>query len=67
MKKVFSNVTAGILSKNVKKTVETLVTSDKGLVFMNTIKETPAFRDRFQLEVLAMIRCTCHIFRNVKF
>ena len=51
-----SNVTAGMLSKNFKKTVETLVTSDKGYVFMNTIKGTPAFWKRFQLEVLAMIR-----------
>ena len=38
-----SNVTAGMLSKNFKKTVETLVMSDKGYVFMNTIKGTPAF------------------------
>ena len=51
-----SNVTAGMLSKNFKKTAEALVASDKGFVFMNTIKETPAFWKRFQLEVLAMIR-----------
>ena len=57
MKKFSStNVTAGMLRKNFKKTVETLATSDKGFVFMNTIKGTPAFWKRFQLEVLAMIR-----------
>ena len=32
-----SNVTAGILNKNFKKTIETLVTSGKEFVFMNTI------------------------------
>ena len=51
-----SNVTAGMQSKNFKKTVETLVMSDKGYVFMNTIKGTPAFWKRFQLDFLAMIR-----------
>ena len=57
MKKISSsNITAGMLSKNFKKTVESLVTSDKGYVFMNSIKGTPAFWKRFQLEVLAMIR-----------
>ena len=45
-----------MLSKNFKKTVQTLVTSDKGFGFMNTIKRTPAFWKRFQLEVLATIR-----------
>ena len=44
-----------MLRKNFKKTVETLVTSDKGFVFKNTIKEIPEFWKRFQLEVLAMI------------
>ena len=54
MKKFFFlNVTTGML--NFKKTVETL-TSDKGFVFMNTIKRAPEFWKRFQLEVLAMIR-----------
>ena len=53
MKKFFSsNVTAGMLSKNFRETVETLVTSDKGFVFVNTIKGTPAFWKRFQIEVL---------------
>ena len=51
-----SNVTAGMLSINFKKTVETLVTSDKGFLFMNTIKGTSAFWKRFQLEILAIIR-----------
>ena len=45
-----------MLSKKFKKTVQTLVTSDKGFGFMNTIKRTPAFWKRFQLEVLATIR-----------
>ena len=47
-----SNVTTGMLSKNFKKIAETLVTSGKGFVFMNT----SAFWERFQLEVLATIR-----------
>ena len=38
-----SNVTAEMLSKNFKKIVEILVTSDKWYVFMNTIKGAPAF------------------------
>ena len=57
MKKFSSpNVTTGMLSKNFKKNFETLVASDKRFVFLNTIKNTPAFWKRFQLEVLAMIR-----------
>ena len=64
MKKVSSsNVTAGILSENFKKTVEISGTSDKGFVFMNTIKVSPAFWKRFQLKVLAMTRqLVCLIF-----
>ena len=41
-----SNVTAGVLSKNFQKTVETVVTSDKGFVFTDTIKGTPTFWKR---------------------
>ena len=48
----FSNVTAGMLSKNFKKIAETLVASDKAFVFTNTIKGASAFWERFQLEVL---------------
>ena len=51
-----SNLTVGMLGKNFKETIETLVTLGKGFVFMNTIKETHAFWKRFQLEVLEMIR-----------
>ena len=59
-KKVF------LLKCNCRK-VETLVTSDKGFVFMNTIKGTPAFLKRFQLEVLAMIRqLECPTFLTLK-
>ena len=38
-----SNVTAWLLSKDFKKTVETLVASEKWFVFLNNIKGTPAF------------------------
>ena len=38
-----SNVTAGVLSKNFQKTVEAVVTSNKGFVFTDTIKGTPTF------------------------
>ena len=41
-----SNVTAGVLSKNFQKTVEAVVTSNKGFVFTDTIKGTPAFWKR---------------------
>ena len=51
-----SNVTAGILSNNFKNTIETLITSGKILVFMNTIKGTPTLWKRFQLELLGMIK-----------
>ena len=40
-----------MLSTNFEKTFEILVTTHKGFVFMNIIKET-----RFKLEVLALIR-----------
>ena len=50
------NVTAGMLSKSFKKTVETLLTSNKGLLFINTIKGTPGLWKRFQAKVIAVIR-----------
>lgn len=56
MKKISGNLTAGMFSKNFKQTVNSLISSDQGYVFMNQIKGTPAYWKRFQLEVLAMIR-----------
>ena len=69
MKKFSSaNVTAGMLSKNFKETVETLVISDNGFVFTNAIKETRAFWKMFQLQVLAIIgqlRCSTFFYDTI--
>ena len=56
MKKAAGNVTAGMLCGSTRKTVQSMVASDQGYIFMNTIKGSPAYWKRFQLEVLAMIR-----------
>ena len=57
MQKIKSNnLTAGILSQNYTYTIKSLIAKDEAFNFMNTLKETPAYWKRFQLEVLAMIK-----------
>ena len=56
VKMVSGNLTAGMLSRNFKQTVQSLISSDQCFLFMNCIKGTPAYWKRFQSEVLAMIR-----------
>ena len=56
MQKIKSNnLTAGILSQNYTKTIKSLIVNDEA-TFMNTLKGTPAYWKRFQIEVLAMIK-----------
>ena len=45
MKKVSSNqlLTAGMLSRNFKETVNSFIANDEGYNFMNTVKGTPAY------------------------
>ena len=57
MNKFYSlNITAGILSKSFKKTVETLIASAKGFLFISTIKSIRGFWKKFQSKVIAMTR-----------
>ena len=51
-----SNLTAGILSQNYTYTIKSLIAKDEAFNLMNTLKGTPAYWKRFQLEVLAMIK-----------
>ena len=57
MQKIKSNnLTAGILSQNYTETIKSLIVNDEDFNFMNTLKGTPAYWKRFQIEVLAMIK-----------
>ena len=57
MKKVSTNqLTAGMLSANFKDTVKSFIAKDEGYSFMNTVKGTPAYWQRFLFEVLAMVK-----------
>ena len=51
-----NNLAAGILSQNYTETIKSLIANDEAFNFMNTLKRTPAYWKRFQLEVLAMIK-----------
>ena len=53
---ISNNLTAGIFSQNYTETIKSLSANEEGFIFMNTLKETPAYWKRFQLEVLAMIK-----------
>ena len=46
-----NNLTAGILSLNYTETTKSLIANDETFNFMNTLKGTPAYWKRFQLEV----------------
>ena len=54
MKKAAGNVIAGMLCGSTRKTVQSMVASDQGYIFMNTIKGSPAYWKSFQLEFIAM-------------
>ena len=57
MKKVKTNhLTAGMLSKNFKGSVESFVANDEAFSFMNTVKGTLAYWKRFLFELLAMVK-----------
>ena len=57
MPKVKTNqLTAGLLSRNVKKSVKLFVAKDEAYNFMNTIKGTQAYWKKFIFEVLAMVK-----------
>ena len=57
MQKIKSNnLTAGTLSQNYTETIKSLIVNDEAFNFMNTLKGTPAYWKRFQIEVLAMIK-----------
>ena len=48
MKKVLSNdLTAGMLSKNLKQRVQEFIVEDKAFSFMSSIKGTPAYWKKF--------------------
>ena len=50
-----STLTAGMLSKKFKETVNHYIARDKPYSFMNGIKGTPAYSKNILLEVLAMV------------
>ena len=56
MKVATTNLTAGMLSRSFKQTVQRFIASDEAFSFMNTIKGTPAYWKKFLHEVLAMVK-----------
>ena len=57
MKKVrISRITVGMLSHDFSDTVKSFIASDEAYHFMNTIKGTPAYWNKFLYEVLAMVK-----------
>ena len=57
MRKVATtNLTAGMLSRNFKETMQQFIASDEAFSFMNTIKGTPAYWKKSLHEVLAMVK-----------
>ena len=55
MKKVTGQLTAGMFA-NYDKSVKRFVSNNQGFVFMNQIKETPAYWKKIQRKVLAMLK-----------
>ena len=55
-KVVTTNLTAGMLSRDFKETVQQFIASDEAFSFMNTIKGTPAYWKKSLHEVLAMVK-----------
>ena len=57
MQKIKSNnLTAGILFQNYTETIKSFIANDEAFNYVNILKGTSAYRRRFQLEVLAMIK-----------
>ena len=57
MKKALSNdLTAGMLSKNLKQRVQEFIAEDKAFSFISSIKGTPAYWKKFLHQVLAIAR-----------
>ena len=57
MKKVLSNdLTAGMLSKNFKQTVQEFIAKEKAFSLMSPVKGTPAYWKTFLHQVLAMVK-----------
>lgn len=57
MKQVTNNdITAGILGKDFKKTVEGCIASDNAYKFMSTVKGTPAYWQHMFSHFLAMVK-----------
>ena len=52
-------LTAGMLSRNIKESVKSFVAKDEAYNFMNTIKGTPAYWKKFLFEVSAMVKQLC--------
>ena len=55
MKKVTGQLTAGMFA-NYDMSVKPFVSNNQGFVFMNQIKETPAYWKKIQRKVLAMLK-----------
>ena len=57
MKKVnTTQLTAGMLSRNYRETINSFIAKDEGYNFMNPVKGTPAYWKIFLFEVLAMVK-----------
>ena len=57
MRKIkITNLTAGMLSRNFKETVQQFIASDEAFSFMNTIRGAPAYWKEFLHNVFAMAK-----------
>ena len=57
MRKVASNKsTAGMLTSDFTEIVNDSISSDKAFTFMNNIKGTPEYQQKFLFDVLAMVK-----------
>ena len=56
LKKVFGNLSAGMLSQKFSEWVKSFIVKDEAYHFISTIKGTPAYWKKFLYEVLAMVK-----------
>lgn len=57
LKKVTSDsLTAGMLSRNFKQTLQRFIAKDKAYSFLKNTRGAPAYWKKFLLEVLAMVK-----------
>ena len=54
--KMNGNINAGQLQNNLKETVRSFISEDKGYTFMKAVKGTPAYWKQFLYDVLAMVK-----------